>query len=64
MKSISKQVYQNDIKALNQMREIYKKKVTNLCGMFYTDMVDEINLQIKFCEQCIKNIEKYEKFKN
>lgn len=39
------------------MKEIYNDTNT-LCGGFYSDIMEEINTQIKFLEGCIKNLKK------
>lgn len=48
-------LYQNNIKKLEEMKETYKTMYA-LNGVFYTDMMDEINGQIKHCEECINNL--------
>jgi hypothetical protein len=48
--------YKNDLRTLESMLEMYNK-THNLTGAFYTDMVQEINLQIEHCKDCLKNIE-------
>ena len=55
MKTLS---YQQDIEKLNILKEIYET-TENLNGAFYSDMIAEIDLQIKHCEDCIKNLEQH-----
>lgn len=53
--------YKNDINMLKDIRNIYDEKVEMLVGGFATSMYDTIDEQIKFCEDCIKNLEKLRK---
>lgn len=51
-------VYKKDIEKLNSIKQIYNNTQT-LNGGFYSDMINEINLQIKHCESCINNLKNY-----
>ena len=48
--------YQEDIQVLSRMKEIYVDDTQNLHGCHYTEMVDKIEEQIRFCESYIKNL--------
>ena len=50
-------LYQNNIKKLEEMKEMYKS-LYDLNGGFYTDMMEEINGQINHCKECINNLKK------
>jgi hypothetical protein len=47
--------YEKSISSLQKMKDIYDTDV-NLCGAFASDMYKEINEQIKFCQECINNL--------
>lgn len=48
-------VYEDSIKALEQMKKIYEEDV-HLYGGYYNAMMDEINSQIEDCKGFIENI--------
>ncbi len=54
-------LYENDLSILEKMKKDYQKTSGLLCGAFHSDMMNELNEQIKFVNECITNIKKSEK---
>ena len=58
-KSLKIDSYLKDIEKLEKMVLLYNE-CENLNGGFYTDMISEIEAQIKHCKECIDNLNKYD----
>ena len=48
--------YKKDLETLYKMKSLYENHTKTLCGTFYSDMMEEINEQIQFCKDCVKNL--------
>lgn len=61
MKTVAKNridLYENDLLILKKMKRDYNKTSGLLCGAFHSDMINEIDGQIKHVADCIKNLKK------